>query len=189
MLRKVLLGAVALVALTAAPAAAQYNPTVVQPGSVQAGGVITVTGESCTPNSDITITIEPLASASSGKSTRAVGTDPDPGPQGTGEAIVTVHVHTDAQGKFSVQITIPAGTAPGQYVVNSDDDCVKGAIITVLPANANNGGGNGTGGGSLSRTGSDIDKMGMAGAGLLVLGGLILVATKRRRHEGAAPAV
>jgi LPXTG-motif cell wall-anchored protein len=187
MLRRVLIGAAALVALAAAPAAAQYNPTVVQPASVVAGGVITVTGETCLPNQDITVMVKPYDPALEPvKSHRAVGTDPNPGPQGHGDPIATVQVTSDAQGKFTVQIQIPAGTTPGQYVVTSDDGCVQGTLITVLPAQVNQGGGNGSG--TLSRTGSDIDKMGMTGAGLLVLGGLILIATKRRRHEAAAPA-
>ena len=37
--------------------------------------------------------------------------------------------------------------------------------------------------GPIVRTGSDLNGLGLLGAGLLTLGGLILVATKTRRHE------
>ena len=37
--------------------------------------------------------------------------------------------------------------------------------------------------GTLPRTGSDLDRLGLMGAGLLTAGGLVLVATKSRRHS------
>jgi LPXTG-motif cell wall-anchored protein len=190
MLRKMLIGAVMLVALAAAPAAAQYNPTVVNPGNVEAGGQVTVTGEGCVPFEEITITIRPYSAEQDPTRkapTKAPGPLTDPGPQGYGDPILTTTVTADAEGKFSVTLTIPPGTAPGQYVVESTSDCVQSAIIDVVPPPTTPP--PGQGGGNLGRTGSDLDKLGMAGAGLLVLGGIVLVATKRRRHEAATPAI
>lgn len=168
MVRKVLIGAVLLVALAASPAAAEYD-TSVTPGQVQAGGVITITGQACVPNVPITITISRVA-------------DPGGAP---GTVIGTITVTPDADGNFSTTFTIPAGTAPGTYEISSTEACVKGETFDVAPASVAPGGtgtGAGSGSGNLPRTGSDVERLGLIGAGLLVAGGLVLVATRRRRH-------
>ena len=173
MVRKVLIGAVLLVALAASPAAAEYG-TSVTPGQVQAGGVITITGQACVPNVPITITITQVAESGATRAARA-----------TGDVIGTITVTPDADGNFSTTFTIPAGTAPGTYEVSSTEACVKGETFEVAPASVAPGGtgtGAGSGSGNLPRTGTDIERLGLIGAGLLVAGGLVLVATRRRRH-------
>ncbi|MCU1499558.1 MAG: hypothetical protein JWM47_3511 [Acidimicrobiales bacterium] len=162
MVRKVLLVALTMVALFAAPAAAQYDPLVVVPGEIGDGGMVTVTGQGCVPFDEIVIALIP------------------PG--------ITVATGTaDADGNFTITFTVPEGTDPGTYtvqatcgeVVQSETITVTGTPVTVPPGN---------GGGNLPRTGSDLDGMGLLGAGLLAVGGLVLLGTRRRRSTGPATA-
>ena len=201
MMRKILLGAILLVALAASPAYAQYPPIVVSPGQVTPGGSVTITGSNCVPNSPITVTISPTDGVQ-----RALTP--------SGPPIATVTTTSDANGQFSVDVVIPAGTPPGTYLVSATNCRDTNTTLEVLGAdvtppttppttpggnapggNAPGGnapGGNAPGGnapgsanqggGNLPRTGSDLDRLGLLGAGLLTAGGLFLVATKRRRH-------
>lgn len=173
MLRKVMLGAVLLVALAASPAYGQYPTVVVNPGQVSAGGAVTVTGNGCVPNAPIAVTV-----------TSADG----------GSPVATANTTSDGNGEFSVSVTIPAGTAVGSYVVaasNCSDTTsleVVGTSTTPTTSPGNAPGGNAPGGtgsvgsGTLPRTGSNISQLGLIGVGLLTVGGLVLVATKRRRQ-------
>ena len=56
MLRKVLIGALMITALLAAPATAQYGDFAITPGSVSVAGVATFQGRGCSPGSTVTIT-------------------------------------------------------------------------------------------------------------------------------------
>jgi hypothetical protein len=164
MFRKMLIGAFALIVLVAAPAAAEYNITVT-PGTVVAGGEFTVGGEGCRPGEEVTITVVQVESA------KAVG-----------DVVLTTTVVADANGEFTVKLTMPAGTEPGVYEVRSDCANVKSARINVVAA----GGGGQQGGPPIVRTGSDLDKLGLVGAALLTFGGLVLIVTKTRRHSAKA---
>jgi hypothetical protein len=170
MVRKALMGALLILALAASPAAAQYGPLVVQPGQVSPGGQVTITGQGCIPFEDITITIAP---------------------QGGGAPIVTVQTQADEDGYFSVTVTIPQNAQPGRYIVDSTAACVDPSTLVVTgprqqvpppgrPAQPPRPG-------TVARTGADLDRLGLIGAGLLVVGGGVLLATKRRRH--ASPAI
>lgn len=164
MVRKVLLIALAFVALLAAPAAAQYDDLVVSPGEVEAGGVVTVTGQGCPAGSEVVIALIPPGT------TVATGT-------------------ADADGNFTIEFTIPEGTAPGTYTVQATcGDVVQSETIVVAGDTVTPPPGNPGGGGNLPRTGSDLDGMGLLGAGLLAIGGLVLLGTRRRRSTGTATA-
>jgi hypothetical protein len=160
MIRKMLIGAFALVAFVAAPAAAEYNITVT-PGTVVAGGEFTVGGDFCKPGEQVTITVASVA---------------------TGDVVLTSTVVADAEGEFTVTLTMPSNVAPGAYEITSSCTNVRSARINV---GSGGGGGNG-GGGTIVRTGSDLDKLGLVGAALLTFGGLVLIATKTRRHDAKA---
>lgn len=166
MVRKMLLGAFALVALVATPAAAQYD-FVVTPGTVTLGGDITVAGEGCTPGDEVSITLTQLSEATTN---RAVG-----------DAVVVATTTADGEGEFTVTFPVPDGTTPGTYEVEAfcSGYSVGSSIIEIV-------GPGGGGGGTIVRTGSDLNGLGLLGAGLLTGGGIILLATKSRRNRATA---
>lgn len=169
MFRRMLIGAVLLTALFAAPAAAQY-PFNVSPGTVVAGGAVTVAGEGCAPGAEVTITMTEAAAQ------KAVG-----------DVVFTTTVIADENGNFSVTFNIPAGTPVGTYEVVAEcgNGEVYSAFIDVVDATTPTttpGGGSTT---PIVRTGSDLNGLGLAGAGLITVGGIILIATRTRRHASA----
>ncbi|MCB0972084.1 MAG: hypothetical protein KDA97_11320 [Acidimicrobiales bacterium] len=168
MVRKMLLGALALLALTAAPAAAQYR-FVVGPGQVTVGGEVSVAGEGCSPGDEVTITMTPL---NNGSTSRAAG-----------NSVVVATTIADESGEFNTTYTVPEGTALGKYEVEAfcGGYSVGSSIIEVV-APSDGGSGNG----SIVRTGSDLNGLGLLGAGLLTGGGIILLATKSRRNRATA---
>ncbi|HEX2576239.1 MAG TPA: LPXTG cell wall anchor domain-containing protein [Aquihabitans sp.] len=188
MLRKVLIGAVFLVATFAAPAAAQYVDVVVTPGEVAPGGTVTVSGQGCPPGSTVTVTLVP------GDVSGAI---PSPLPAGSIEVGTTT---ADGDGNFTLEFTVPADAEPGTYtVVTSCDGIVRGETIVVaatdaVPPGTTPGGTPGTtpassgGGGSLPRTGSDVDRIGLIGAGLVAAGGAVALTARKRRSTGSAAA-
>ena len=75
MLRKMLMGALLLIALAASPAAAQYDTVGVSPGTVTPGGTVTLTGQACLPNVEVTILLVPGAAKT--KSTKVTTVPPE----------------------------------------------------------------------------------------------------------------
>lgn len=185
MIRKMLVGAIALVAIAAAPAAAQYDFTV-SPTQVQAGGAVNISGEGCAPNSEVTVVITKRTSA---------------------EVVITDSGSTDDNGQFSIDIDLPSSLTPGFYDLEARctlPDCsvdassralqgevegcelvFRSAIEIVTPGTPSTPG-DGVDGGNIVRTGSDLNGLGLLGAGLLTAGGLVLIATKGRRGHAAA---
>ncbi|WP_421119122.1 hypothetical protein ACE2AJ_17420 [Aquihabitans daechungensis] len=173
MFRKMLIGALMLVAVAAAPAAAQTYDFNVSPANVEPGGTVTVSGEGCQPGAEVTITVTEAAPQ------RAVG-----------DVILTTTVTADGSGQFTATFTIPSGTATGTYevtatcgdgVVLSDFiNVVDGTVATTAPPSGSGGGG------TIARTGSDLNGLGLAGAGLITVGGIILLTTRSRRHQAKA---
>ena len=171
MFRRMLIGALLLVALLAAPAAAQYDVSVT-PGEVEAGGAITFSGEGCLPGAEITITLTEVAPGT----TKAIG-----------DVITITTITADENGAFTVTFDVPEGTAVGTYRVSAicGGEAVASAIInvvdgttaTTVPGSSNE---------PIVRTGSDLNGLGLAGAGLITVGGIILIATRSRRHQAEA---
>jgi LPXTG-motif cell wall-anchored protein len=154
MLRKVLIGALMLTALVAGPAAAQYPDFAITPGTVNVGGNATFQGSGCAPGSTVTITID-------------------------GKVVATVTA--DASGDYNGSFV--ADMAPGTYTVTVTPVAtwsapppltVRSVAVTPPPP------GGGTGGTSLPRTGSNTNTMALVGAGLLLLGGGAILATRKR---------
>lgn len=152
MVRKVLLGAVMIVALFAAPAAAQYGTFTVNPGSVRPGGQANFNGKGCKAGETVTVTV-----------------------QGTVVATVTAKPNGSFNGNFTVNL--PSGN---YTVVSTCGSLVQSAPLLVRSANVSNRP-TGTGGTTLPRTGSNIDTLGLMGAALLVAGGGVMLATRKRR--------
>lgn len=184
MFRKMLIVGVALVALAASPAAAQYDFEV-SPTVVQAGGVVSVSGKDCPPLSPVGVKVTQRS---------------------TGTIIYQAEDTTDAQGSFSFNIQLPKDLAPGFYDLEArcplkpglpaeyNRRALQGQIEgdylvfrAVIEVRAPGGGddGNGVDDGDLVRTGSDLNGLGLIGAGLLTVGGLVLIASKRRNAAGA----
>lgn len=170
MLRRMLIGAAVLVVLMAAPAAAQY-PFNVSPGTVVAGGDVTVSGQGCAPGAEVTITLTLVTPA-----------------KAAGDGVVVATVIADENGKFTVTFTVPEGTAAGTYNVSATCGGVEvaSANIEVVDSSPTTTTTRASGGGSTTpivRTGSDLNGLGLAGAGLITVGGIILLATRSRRHQ------
>lgn len=184
MLRKMLIGAALLVAIAAAPAAAQY-PFNVTPGTVVAGGEITVSGKGCAPGSTVSVKVTQRS---------------------TGIVIYTGSDVTDQNGEFTFKFRMPSDAAPGWYdlearcpldgstspgadrlegVVEGNDLVFRAEILVVADTTPTTTPGGSTGGGTIVRTGSDLNGLALAGAGLITVGGIVLIATRNRRHQAA----
>jgi LPXTG-motif cell wall-anchored protein len=152
MVRKILIGAVMLVAVFAAPAAAQYPPFVITPSGVEQGGTATFRGSGCEPGATVTLTVngEVLATA-------------------------TADNNGDYSGSFVVNL------APGNYTVTATcGNVVNTHPLNVRGVSTGGRPGGGTGGRPLARTGSDSNNLALIGAGLLVLGGGAMLIGRKR---------
>lgn len=169
MFRRMLIGATLLIALAAAPAAAQY-PFNVSPGTVVAGGQLTVSGKGCDPGAEVTISMVEAAAQ------KAVG-----------DVIFTTTVTADENGEFTYTFTVPAGTPVGTYQVTAEcnDGVVFSAFVDVVDSTTPTTTPGGGSTGPIVRTGSDLNGLGLVGAGLITVGGIILIATRTRRHADA----
>lgn len=175
MLRKILFTTLLMTGLIAAPALAQYGFTVT-PGEVTPGSTISIVGDGCAPGSEVTITLTS---------------------EGSDDEIVLATGTADDEGNVALEAVIPEDLAPGTYTVSmvcgehvltqtlTVVEATDGTTTTTTePGTTPGGGGTGGGGpaGPLPKTGSNLNGFGLTGAGLLVAGGLLLVATRRRRE-------
>lgn len=184
MVKRIVVLAVALVALMAAPAAAQQYP----PDE----NIITVSDTSPCPGQTVTVTAQAFFAGST-VDFRLNGQDP-----------AVAHGTADANGKVTVELTIPAGQAQGPLEIKAQGSefgnergyLELNAAVDVAacnetpPTTAPGGGGGGGGGSDLPKTGSDTTMtLVRVGVALAAVGGLLLaVSTKRRRRTGPAPA-
>jgi hypothetical protein len=124
--------------------------------TVPQGGSLTVFGDNFSPNSDAVLSLHST-------------------PVGLGT------VHTDSNGQFSAQITVPSSTTPGTHTIEALDTPtgdIASATITVTGGGTGGGGG---GGGGVAETGVAVISIGALGLVLLVGGGLMLMAGRRRK--------
>lgn len=141
---------------------AQYEPggsLTLSPSTVLAGGQVTVSGTGFAPASPVQLTI-----------------DPDPAHLAT--------VTTDGAGAFSAEVTIPASLSGEYTIVATGTDSVGSvlALSAVLSVTTSGVPPTSTSPSSTSRSGSDPMVLAIAGAGIVVMTGLVLlVATRRRR--------
>jgi len=141
---------------------AQYQPggsLALSPSTVAAGGQVTVSGTGFAPASQVQLTI-----------------DPDPSHLAT--------VTTDAEGAFSAEVTIPTSLS-GEYTVVATGTDPAGSVLVLsatLTVTASEAPPTTTSPADTSPSGSDPIVLAIAGAGIVVMTGLVLLyATRRRR--------
>ena len=159
MIRRVLAIAAMLVLVPATAAFAQYNPGqpgfIITPSTTTPGSQVSFVGEGCPANSTVTFTSDGVT-------------------LGTGTA--------GADGKFAVPGSVPASFASGQYTVTA----VCGSVtmtntLTVVATTSTTILTGTTTTGSLPTTGANSMLLVRIGLGLVALGGLTVLATRRRR--------
>jgi hypothetical protein len=197
MVRKLLLTTIAFVVLAAAPAAAQYPDIVVQPGKVVPGGTVTVSGKGCPPGSTVVITMK-KAPAAAPASLPTGGSDEQVSRAASaagatrlidlavGEVVATVTA--DQDGNFNASFKVPPHATPGFYdVIAECDGIVQSQRIEVLGQTVvpPGDGGGAQPDGEIVRTGSNLNGVGLVGAALLAIGGLVLLASRKRRSADA----
>jgi 5'-nucleotidase len=145
--------------IAASPAMAQYGGTcgfVLTPTTVQPGGTVQVVGQNANPNEVLVFKIGSIT----------IGT-----------------ATADADGNFTATLTIPADLAPGTYSVDVNcGNSVSSQTLNVAAANANNGNAENAAG-NLPTTGSNTLLYLRWALALIALGGLIVLASRRQRHE------
>lgn len=152
MVRKVLIGAVMLVAVFAAPAAAQYPPFVITPSGVEQGGSVSFRGSGCQPGETVTLTVN-------------------------GQVVATTTA--DNNGEYNSSFVV--NLAPGNYTVTATcGNVVNTHPLNVRGVSTSTPRPGGTGGAPLARTGSDSNTLALVGAGLLILGGGAMVIGRKR---------
>jgi LPXTG-motif cell wall-anchored protein len=181
MVKRMVVLAMALVALMATPAMAQQYP----PNE----NLITVSDTTPCPGQSVTITAQTFTAG--GAVTVKIG----------GAVVGTPTA--DANGKVSLDATIPAGQAQGAVQVTATGPAgadtptlTVNAAVDIVACNetpattAPAGGGGAGGGGDLPRTGSDSTMtLVRVGVAMAAVGGLLLaVSSKRRKHRNAGPA-
>jgi 5'-nucleotidase len=124
--------------------------------TVPAGSPVTVFGQKFTPNqqADLSLHSTPVALG-----------------------VVSV----DANGNFTAQVTIPAGTTNGAHTVEALDVASGDVATAPLTVTGSTTGGGGPPGGTLGGTGVAVIGIGALGAVLLVGGLLMLMAGRRRK--------
>jgi hypothetical protein len=173
--------------LLATPANAQdYPPSpseglTVSESTVTPGESITVSGNGAAPGATVTITLTRVSS-SLGAGHRVIAAGPAlarlvvaflPLAQGS---VTLGRTTAEDDGSFSVTVTIPLDTDPGVYTLSaiSGGEVLSVATIRVVAAS-----------GGLPFTGTDVVPGLAVGAGLIVAGGLLLLAVRRRRRSTA----
>ncbi len=161
MIRRVLAIAALLLLVPATAAYAQYNPGqpgfIITPSTTTAGAQVSFVGEGCPANSTVTFTNNGV--------TIATGT-------------------AGADGKFAVPATVPSSWAPGAYTITATcGTVVMSNVLTVVAETSGViPGTSGTTSGSLPTTGANSMRLVQVAFGLLAVGGLIVLATRRRRE-------
>jgi LPXTG cell wall anchor motif len=174
-------------ALFATPASAQTFPPgagrglAVSESTVAPGKGIVVAGVGAASGAAVTITLTRVSSSSLGAGSQVLAAGPvlarlaEAADSRVGGAVPGATAAAD--GSFRTTVTIPAGTRPGVYTLtaSSRGEVLSVATIRVVAVIA----------GGLPFTGTDLVPGLALGAGLIVAGGLLLLAV-RRRHRSTA---
>jgi len=104
-----------------------------------------------------------------------------------GPRILLGYYQANAQGVVNWTVTIPEGTAPGDYNLLFPATLGSGASVTYIAEITviNDEAGGGAGGG-LPLTGAEIGAASLLGAGLLGAGTIAVIATRRRKVGAVA---
>lgn len=157
MIRRAVLVLTMILGVLAVPAVAgaQYQPgqpgLVLVPSTVTVGGTVTATGFGCRPGQSVVLTID-------------------------GATVATVVARDDATGSFEATFTAP--TTPGNYtVVATCGLTIVSSVLTVIAQPTT------TIASTLPRTGGGDGSLDLARYGLVlvVAGGLVVLAVRRRR--------
>jgi LPXTG-motif cell wall-anchored protein len=172
--------------LLAAPAYAQddYPPEsteelTLSESTVEPGGTITISGDGAEPGA--TVTFKLTRSSSALGATRVMLAGPRLAAHLRPQAQSTVSLGSttaDGDGSFSATLTIPSGLDAGVYTLTatSGGEVLATATVRVLAGSAT---------GDLPFTGSNVAPGLALGAILIVAGGLLLLAVRRRRSSTA----
>jgi LPXTG-motif cell wall-anchored protein len=157
MVSALLVTAMASLTMAATTASAQYHPgtpgIIVDPGTTTVGGKVTVQGSGCPANVTVTIKI--------------------------GDVVVGT-VISNGDGDFiDPNIVLPPSITPGTYTVHAL--CGDLDLTTVLSVSALAPTTTAATTGTLPRTGTDSGLWVKVGLSLVVVGGLLVLATRRRR--------
>jgi hypothetical protein len=170
--------------LLAAPAYAQpydeeTSELTVSESTVAPGGTITISGDGADPGA--TVVFRLTRSSSALGASRAVLAGPRLGalirPQAQGTITLGTTV-AEADGSFSATLRIPSGLADGVYTITavSGGEVLATATVRVVDGEVVGG---------LPFTGSNVAPGLAIGATLIVAGGLLLLAVRRRRSSVA----
>lgn len=155
-------GLVAAISLLCSGPAFAYGPNApsvtTNTSSVTPGGTLVVTGTGFEPNSLITLVLHS-----------------DPVTLGT--------VTANANGSFTDEVTVPSDTPPGDHTIIASDTYGDTASTEIVVTAAVTGANSTTssGGSGLAFTGADIAALTSVGAVALALGGMLVLATRKRR--------
>jgi LPXTG cell wall anchor motif len=155
----------------------------VSESTLSPGERFTISGDGAEPGASVTFRLT-WASSALGAGGQVVAAGP-----GLAHAVAAVRPQAqgsvslgsttaNAEGEYSATLTIPAGTDPGIYTLtaSSGGEILAAATIRVVAASA----------GGLPFTGTDVGPGLAVGASLIVAGGLLLVAVRRRRRSRIA---
>src|SRR3954447_22251747 len=116
MLRKILLTAGILVIWMASPASAQYGTGTIQASqsTVVEGAFVTISGDGCQAGEQVDLSLQ--AAGQTGGATPAGSTT------------------ADANGGFSLNVSIPTGSAPGYTITSQCGTLTLATFVSVAPA-------------------------------------------------------
>ena len=157
MIRRILLLATVLFALSAGPALAQYTPGqpgfIIDPTEVYPGDGISISGQGCPPATTVVFTVN-------------------------GQVVGELPTSNDEDGTFTGTIIVPADLPPGTYtLVATCGEIVMSNSFTVLSSDS----------GTLPVTGNDPFPLVRWSLLLIAVGGLVLLAVRGSRSTARGP--
>lgn len=129
---------------------------ILTPPTVSQGGQVTISGQGCAANQTVEFSIN-------------------------GQVIGTTV--TDVNGNFTVTLTLPSNLTPGTYTIIGTCGNITMSNTITITGGGNSGQGNQGGTGTTPITGSGLtEPLTRAGIALVLVGGLALAVSRRRRE-------